>query len=137
MSIVVDASVALAWFFDEQRTKPALGILDRAQAMGILVPGLWWPELENGILLGGKRARNGAADAAEFLGLIHDLSIETDDIAPRRVYEDVLKIARQFNLTAYDSHYAELANRKSLPLATFDRALARCARVLKIEVIDH
>jgi predicted nucleic acid-binding protein len=38
-----------------------------------------------------------------------------------------LLLARRFGLTAYDAAYLELAKRKGLPLATFDKELIEAA----------
>jgi len=51
VSIVADASVVLAWFFEEAQTPKALDVLKRIEKEGMLIPALWWSELENGILM--------------------------------------------------------------------------------------
>lgn len=44
-------------------------------------------------------------------------------------------LARRFGLTAYDAAYLEVAFRRSLPLATFDRRLRQAAKTVGIGVV--
>lgn len=135
MSIVADASVALAWFFEEEQTAQALGILDKIEKEGLLVPSLWWSEIENGILMGERRGRKELAQSEAFLKLIQALPIEADETPRYRLSQDILRIGRQFQLTSYDAAYVELASRESAVLATFDESIRRTAQKLKIQVL--
>jgi predicted nucleic acid-binding protein len=134
LSIVTDMSVVLAWFFEEEHTKRALGVLDRIEQEGMLVPPLWWSELENGILMGERRRRKTGADSAAFLKLVRALPIQTDDVPRHRISDEILEIGRGHQLTAYDAAYVELAQRQSDGLATFDVTIRRCARALGLKV---
>ncbi len=134
MSVVTDMSVVLAWFFEEEHTKRALDVLDRIEQEGMLVPPLWWSELENGILMGERRGRKTGVDSAAFLKLVRALPIQTDDVPRHRISDEILKIGRGHQLTAYDAAYVELAQRQSDGLATFDVAIRRCARALGLKV---
>jgi predicted nucleic acid-binding protein len=135
VSIIADASVVLAWFFEEAQTPKALEVLQRIEEEGLLVPPLWWSELENGILMGERRGRKKLSESQAFLKLVRALPIRTDDLPRHRVSDDILDLARQHQLTAYDAAYVELARRESAFLATFDDALRRCAQNLKIKLL--
>ncbi len=60
------------------------------------------------------------------LELIDDLNLTTDRhiaLTPR----NILNVISQYQLTAYDAVYLELAMRLKLPLATFDHELIAAA----------
>jgi predicted nucleic acid-binding protein len=135
VSIIADASVVLAWFFDEKQTPKALEVLKRIEIEGLLVPPLWWSEVENGVLMGERRGRKKPDESEAFLSLVRALPIETDDAPRHRISDDILELGRRYQLTAYDAAYVELAKRESASLATFDDALRRCAQSLKIKVL--
>jgi predicted nucleic acid-binding protein len=135
VSVVADNSVVLAWFFQEDQTDAALEILQLIENDSLLVPPLWWYELENGIVIGERRGRKTAAESAAFLKLVRALPIRTDDAPRHRISDSIIDIARQFKLTAYDAAYAELALRESISLATFDAPLRRCAVKLGVKIL--
>jgi len=135
VKIIADTSVVLAWLFEEERTTKAIEVLRRIESDGILVPQLWWSELENGILTGERRGRKSIADSTAFLKLVRALQIQTDDTPRHRISDDILEIGRKHQLTAYDATYAELAVREGAILATFDAALRRCGPALGIRIL--
>lgn len=134
MSIIADISVVLAWLFKEEQTTKALDVLRRVEKEGLLVPPLWWSELENGILMGERRGRKTPAETSAFLNLVRALPIRTDDTPRHRVSDDILDIGRRHNLTSYDAIYLELAVREGAPLATFDEAMRKCARGIGVKI---
>jgi predicted nucleic acid-binding protein len=56
------------------------------------------------------------------------LWIDQDSAPVAKTQSKVLEVARNYQLTAYDATYLELAQRKSATLATFDRQLAEAYR---------
>jgi predicted nucleic acid-binding protein len=135
VSVIADISVVLAWLFEEDQTAEALKILPLIQKHGLLVPPLWWSELENGILLGERRGRKTPAQTSAFLKLVRALPIRTDDTPRHRVSESIIALGRRHRLTAYDAAYVELSLRDAAPLATFDDSIRRCAPALGIEIL--
>ena len=134
-SFVLDASVAVAWCFDDESTPAAWALLDRLRTAPAHVPVLWALEIGN-ILVGAERRRRiTQARAVEFLGILGDLDIRVDPDLPGRAFRDILPLARDARLTTYDASYLELAMRLGLPLATKDRALARAATALRIKTL--
>lgn len=132
---VLDASVTVAWCFDDESTPAAWTLLERLRTETGVVPPLWALEVGN-ILLGAERRRRIApARTAEFLGLLGALDIRVDPEPPGRVFRDVLPLARSQGLTTYDAAYLELALRTGLPLATKDQALARAAKALTVKTL--
>ncbi len=129
MRLVLDASVALAWFIDHpipaRATRVRQVLVDGGHAV---VPALWHLEVPNGFVVAERRGLISVADTGEALQKLEMLlsrSIETiqGPISLRRA----LASARQFRLTAYDTCYLELARDMQLPLATLDRKLADAA----------
>ena len=135
MSLIADISVVLAWLFEEEQTAKALDVLRRIEKDTLLVPPLWWSELENGILMGERRGRKTLAESSAFLKLVRALPIRTDDTPRHRVSDDILDIGRRFNLTSYDATYVELAVREGVPLATFDAAVRKCASNVGVKIL--
>jgi predicted nucleic acid-binding protein len=135
-SFVLDASVAVAWCFDDESTPAAWALLDRLRSAPAHVPALWELEVGN-ILLGAERHRRiTQARAVEFLGILGELDIRVDPDMPGRAFRDVLPLAREQRLTICDAAYLELAMRLGLPLATKDKALIRAAKALRTATLS-
>jgi predicted nucleic acid-binding protein len=132
---VLDASVAVAWCFDDESSPAAWALLDRLRTAPAQVPALWPLEIGN-ILVGAERRRRiSQARTVEFLGILGDLDIRVDPDVPGRAFRDVLPLAREQRLTTYDATYLELAMRLGLPLATKDAALIRAAAALRLATL--
>lgn len=127
MNFVLDASVALAWAFEDERSGDALAALDRLSESEAVTPALWSLEVVNGLLTAERRGRISGHDANRFAALLLELPIVVDPPERRRPFESVRHLARSHHLTAYDTAYLELALRLGLPLATLDRGLAQAA----------
>ena len=132
---VLDASVAVAWCFDDESTPAAWALLDRLRTVPAHVPALWQLEVGN-ILLGAERRRRiTQARAVLFLGILGELDIRVDPDLAGRAFRDVLPLARAGGLTTYDATYLELAMRLGLPLATKDAALIRAANAVRVKTL--
>jgi predicted nucleic acid-binding protein len=132
---VLDASVAVAWCFEDESTPAAWALLDRLRTAPGHVPALWALEIGNILLGAEKRQRITQARTVEFLSILGELDIRIDPDLPGRAFRDVLPLARERRLTTYDATYLELAMRLGLPLATKDKALARAATALRIKML--
>jgi predicted nucleic acid-binding protein len=131
MPFVVDASVAIAWAFNERHATAAHARV-RIRAEQAIVPALWWYELRNVLVLGERRGRLTERDTARFLRDISRLAV-TMDSSPDET--QVLTLARRHRLTVYDAAYLELAAREALPLATLDAQLATAAQAEQVALI--
>jgi predicted nucleic acid-binding protein len=131
MSLIIDASVVIAWAFKEQHAT-AERALARIQTEEAIVPALWWYELRNVLVLGERQKRVTERETARFLRNISRLTI-TIDSSPNEA--QVLTLARRHRLTVYDAAYLELAGREALPLATLDEELAAAARAEQVALI--
>jgi predicted nucleic acid-binding protein len=123
--IVLDASMALSWCFEDEWTSESDRVLELVRANGALVPPLWDLEVANVLVVAERRGRVSRADTERLLSLLEQLPIELADGDPG--VRDVTAAARDFGLTAYDACYLVIAMRTDRPLATLDAGLAAAA----------
>lgn len=135
MSLVVDASLTLAWYFEDERTPAVDDLLDRVVREGAIVPSLWRLEVVNGLQVAIRRRRIDAAYRDRALQQLGLLPITVDAETVTRAWTTTLGLADRFGLTIYDATYLELAQRRALPLATLDRALRSAGRALGISLL--
>ena len=122
--LVVDASVALVWLFDDEDQPGAERTLDRLEEDGAVVPQLWHLEIRNSLLTAERRGRISLDEIDERLDALSGLPIQIDEDPDLRSAFD---LARRHGLSFYDALYLELAKRQRAELATLDRALGRAA----------
>ena len=122
--LVVDASVVMAWLFDDEDDPRADWALDRLVEEGALVPQLWHMETRNSLLTAERSRRLSVKGAAERLDALKGLPIRTD-VDPD--FQSAFDLARAHELSIYDAIYLELAKRERAELATLDGALSRAA----------
>jgi predicted nucleic acid-binding protein len=132
VSLAVDASVTLAWYFDDERSAATDAILDRVIEEGGVVPPLWRYEVANGLQMAVRRGRIDTAYRDSSLAELRLLPISVDRSGDELIWTAVLGFADRFRLTVYDAAYLELAHRLGLPLATGDRALRAAAGTLTV-----
>lgn len=132
---VIDASVALAWCFDDEATAATRALLDRFTDESAEVPSLWHLEIANALVVGERNRRITPARTSEFIALIGTLPIVADEQTPRLALTTVLDLARSEALSTYDASYLELAMRRGVPLATKDNALAKAARRVGVTLL--
>ncbi len=127
-SVVVDASLALAWCFPDEWTPEADRVLVALKGVCIRVPAIWPLEIANAILVGERRKRIKQTEVFSFIVLLEGLQILQDQQSVATIVSQVLPVARANNLSAYDAAYLELANRLNAQLATLDAALRKAAK---------
>ncbi|MDE2667196.1 MAG: type II toxin-antitoxin system VapC family toxin [Acidobacteriota bacterium] len=121
---VLDASVAVAWLFDDESDPRAEIVLTRLKNEQALVPQHWMLEVRNSLLVGERRARIRADEVDERLTSLRALPLRTDSEPGLDV---VFALARTHRLSIYDAIYLELAKRTGLALATLDDRLRQAA----------
>jgi predicted nucleic acid-binding protein len=134
-AIVVDASVALSWCFDDEASPATEAVLDQVRQEGGVVPNLWHLELANVLLRAERRGRNIPEGITARLEYVGRLPITTDTETAGRAWREVLALARAEGLTTYDAAYLELAVRRGLPLATKDEALLGAAKKVGVAIL--
>lgn len=135
MSVVIDASLTLTWYFADESTPATDAILDMVTRHGAVVPALWRFEIANGFLSGIRRKRFDAAYRDASLADLKLLPISVDGSSDNQVWTTTLWLADRFGLTIYDACYLELAQRRGLPLATLDKELRAAAPALMIPLL--
>jgi predicted nucleic acid-binding protein len=135
MSVVLDASVTLTWYFDDETTTATDAVLDRVSEQGAVVPALWRLEVANAFQSALRRKRLSALYRDGSLSELAAMPITVDADTDTYAWTTTLRLADRFGLTIYDATYLELAQRRSLPLATLDRALREAATALQIPLL--
>ncbi len=132
MSLVLDPSLTLSWYFEDERTATADAVLDQVVEDGAVVPALWRIEILNAFQMGIRRKRIDTGFRDNALAKLSALPIATDPDTDSQVWLTTRHLADRFRLTAYDAVYLELAQRRSLPLATLDRDLRGACTALGV-----
>ena len=132
MAIVLDVSVAATWCFPDEQTVAADRVLDELPRVGGAVPGIFWYEIRNVLVVNERRGRIDRVGGARFLMRLRNLRLQYDD---NHDEETVMELAREYALSAYDASYLETAMRRGDDLATLDRALAAAADSEGVTVI--
>lgn len=133
MAFVLDNSVVSGWLLDNQASAYSESVAQRLQSSRAVAPPLLPLEYTNVLRTACKRQRIVAAQAHEMLAMLATLPIDIDMAAPSPA--QLLDLALRYDLTSYDALYLDLALRRSLPIATEDRALANAAMVAGVGVV--
>lgn len=137
MRTVVDASVALKWYFDEPGSAAAEALLEEHAGgrRDLMAPDLVVAELANGIWKKVRRGECSPEIAASILDLWED---DVPELLPSAgLAERALELALALGHPVYDCLYLAAAIAHEASFATSDRALARVARTLlaRVELI--
>ena len=132
MAMVIDVSVAAAWCFPDEQSLAADRALEALPRIGGVVPGLFWHEMRNVLIVNERRARIDPPDSARFLMRLRSLRLLQEETHDE---DSLMALARSHRLSAYDAAYLETALRRGDSLATLDRALARAGTAEGITVI--
>jgi predicted nucleic acid-binding protein len=134
--IVVDASVALAWCFPDETSVYADGVLVALDGQAILVPALWAIEITNAVLVAERRKRIKQPEIRQFAALLNELTVVVDSPSMADTIGNLLPLAREYGLSAYDACYLDVALRNGAPLATLDSNLQKAGRKAGIEIFS-
>ncbi len=134
--LVLDASIALAWIFEDEANQEADAIRERLKAARAFVPAIWPLEVTNSLVIGERRGRVDADKVGRFFAVLQALPIEVEPIGMTVIFGAVWGLARSQGLTAYDATYLELAMRRGLPLATLDRRLRVAATAAGVTLYE-
>lgn len=136
MSLVLDASMTIAWIFAAERKEGTRTVLRRVARGGAAVPSLWRLEVAN-ILRNSVRGGRCSVDYADrSIARLQSLPISIDRETDRQAWGETRRLALAQDLTVYDAAYLELAIRRGWPLASLDKALNAAARRTGVSVLD-
>ena len=137
MGWVIDSSIALAWALPDKTSKGAERFLSQILVGNIFwVPALWWYEMANALLMAQRRKRLTEAERIRLIELYRKLPVQTDMTLDPDVISRFHTLAIEYNLSAYDTAYLELAQRRGLGLATVDRQLRSAAQKAGVKVVS-
>jgi predicted nucleic acid-binding protein len=129
---VLDASVAASWFFPDEAHPVASQAWLLVHQDDAIVPGHWWFEVRNTMLIGERRGRLTEQRTGFAMGRLARMTIRHAAIPPDA---DVFALARKHRFTFYDAAYLELAQRERLALATLDHELINAARRENVQLV--
>ena len=135
MSLVLDASMTIAWLFDDERTDAAHAVMLRVVAEGAIVPCLWRLEVGNVLRNAARRQRCDEAYVDLSLQRLGRLPVAVDEETNRHAWDATRALSRRYDLTLYDAAYLELALRENIALATLDAELAKAASAESVALI--
>ncbi len=135
MSLVVDASMTIAWLFAGERSAVPPDVLRRVAVEGALVPSLWRLEVANVLRNAVRRKRCEEAYATRCLERLKRLPIAADADTDAHAWGATRVLALTHDLTIYDAAYLELAIRRKQPLASRDAALITAGEKVGLDVL--
>ena len=124
---VLDCSVTMAWCFEDEADTYTDAVLDALTGGEALVPCIWPLEVANVLVVGERRKRLTPAQSTRFVELLQGLPVVVEADSSQRPVAEILSLARDLTLSAYDASYLDLAARSGLPIATRDGGLASAA----------
>ena len=128
MDWVLDSSIALALALPDETSEHADHFFGRITSGIVLwVPALWWYEMANALIGAQRRKRLTERDRMRLIELYRMLPIQTDTVLDPDAMHRFQTLAMEYELSAYDAAYLELAQRKGLGLATLDQRLHSAA----------
>jgi predicted nucleic acid-binding protein len=133
--VIIDSSMTLAWYFEDEKTETSLAVLDRVVEAGAIVPVLWPLEVLSGLQAAVRRGRITAAYRDAALDDLRALVIVIDPGTNQHAWSATLRLCDRFGLTPYDAAYLELAQRLRLSLATLDGELIRAAQTESVPLV--
>ena len=131
-AFLLDSSVALGAFFEDEQDDYSLGVWRSLADVPAFVPALWHLEMGN-ILSRALRAGRISHDALDECWL----RIDVVGLQVLPLHGDArhwTQRAADWGLTAYDACYLDTALQQRLPLATKDRQLADAARRVGVPI---
>ena len=124
MDWVLDSSIALALALPDETSEHADRFFRQITAKSVLcVPALWWYEIANALIGAQRRKRLTERDRMRLMELYRMLPIWTDTVLDTDAIYRFHTLALEYQLSAYDAAYLELAQRRGLGLATLDQRL--------------
>ena len=135
MSLVIDSSITLAWFFEDERSDAADAVLRDVADHGAIAPSLWRLEVANALQSAIRRKRIDTEFRDGTLADLRALMVTIDPETDLHAWTTTLKLAERFGLTVYDATYLELAQRLNFPLATLDQELRSAAAALGVGLL--
>lgn len=136
MSLIIDASVAIAWSLPDETSAFAVSVLERIRLEGATTPVLFKFETANVLHVAMRRGRITPQVRDRILRDYESLALTYDLDCLTSVWTAVPHLSEKHGLSAYDATYLEVATRRRAPLATLDRKLARAVEAEGISLFQ-
>ena len=130
--IILDCSATLSLLLPDEVSQKGGALLSDLMTQGASVPSIWALEVANGLLTAQRRKRIDRETRFLILNALKDFSIIVDTHTPDYAFNKISILAEEHGLTLYDAAYLELAIRLKGVLATFDEALIKTAKKMKV-----
>ena len=132
MPLIVDASVAVAWFVRNQATAYTDRIRRQARGERLHVPAVWPLEFSNALRQLERRKLLSERQVNTIIDLVEplDIVVHKDTPASRRL----LTMAKEHDLTTYDASYLDLALTLRYPVACRDGTLKDALRTAGLKL---
>ena len=129
MDIVVDTSALLAVILAEPERD---GIVQATAGHELIGPGSIRWEVGNAFSAMLKQRRAKLREVKRGLAIFGSIPLREIEVD----LENVLEIADQAGVYAYDAYFLAVSVRRNAPLLTLDRTLARTARKLGVRILE-
>jgi predicted nucleic acid-binding protein len=103
MSLVVDASMTVAWLFSDERSELPQTTLRRVATDGALVPSLWRLEVANVLRNAVRQKRCDVGYATRCLQRLGRLQIVIDPETDAHAWGRTRELSTEHDLTVYDA----------------------------------
>ena len=129
MTWVIDCSFSSSLFLPNKYSKKATSFFNKLPPEEeLIVPGLWWYELTNVLLVSVRRKILPHFTIVQVLNLFEQFGLVTVNLSGPDNSEDMYELGQLYKLSAYDASYLDLAIKRTASLATFDKKLLNAAR---------
>ena len=131
---VVDASITLAWCFDDEATSATEAVLERLVLEGGIAPAHWPLEVANGLRFAGSSGRVSDDAIGKAREIVRQLPVEVRPVETSTALH-LIEPARRHDLTVYDAAYLGIAEALGVGIATLDERLAAACRTVGVPLI--
>ena len=101
MSLVIDSSMTLAWYFEDEKTAASLTVLKRVVEAGAVVPALWRLEVASGFQVAVRRGRITVAYRDASLSDLRALVIALDPQTDHHAWTETLALSDRYGLSIF------------------------------------
>jgi len=129
MNYVFDCSFSAAFILPDEENREIARVYNAiTKDDRVFVPQLWWYEMPSVLKKTVLMKRFEYGEVERFIMNLDALNVTTDAVSGAAYSRRLLTYARDYQLSAYDAVYLDLALRKRAALCTLDDALAGAAR---------
>jgi len=100
--------MALAWLFERDKSEQIIcakrALSSRTDTQALVQP-LWYTEVANALLVGERHLVVTRTQVTDYLARLSELPITMDKPSPAQHRDQVMALAREYGLTAYDATY--------------------------------